>query len=72
MTHNTKAFAFMPIDKEDLETWRLGENAEFLELMQRSWQRMQLEGAIPLNEARRRLLADKPKETGPSPKLKRV
>lgn len=72
VTHGAKAFAFMPIDKEDVETWRLGENPEFLELMRRSWKRMQLEGAVPLDEARRRLLADKPKKTSPSPKRKRA
>ncbi len=49
-------FAVVPVDPDDLQTWQLGENPKFLELMQRSWERLHAEGAVPLAEARRRLL----------------
>jgi antitoxin (DNA-binding transcriptional repressor) of toxin-antitoxin stability system len=53
---NKPAFAFVPVDEEDLQTWRLGENAKFLELMRHSWDRLEAEGGISLEEAKRRLL----------------
>jgi hypothetical protein len=53
-------FAFVSVNKEDLQSWRLGENPEFLELMQHSWDRLRTEGGVSLAEARRRLLKDKP------------
>jgi antitoxin (DNA-binding transcriptional repressor) of toxin-antitoxin stability system len=57
ITQNNKpVFAFVPIDQDDIATWKLGENAAFLELMQHSWQRMHSEGGISLAEARRQLL----------------
>ena len=40
---------------ENLQTWQLGENPQFLELMRRSWQRLHAEGAVSLAEVRRRL-----------------
>ena len=49
-------FAVIPVDQNDLQTWQLGENPEFLELMRRSWKRLHTEGPVPLAEARRRLL----------------
>jgi antitoxin (DNA-binding transcriptional repressor) of toxin-antitoxin stability system len=51
-------FAFVPVDEEDLQTWRLGERPEFLELMQRSWDRLHTEGGVSLAEARKRLLKE--------------
>ena len=53
------AFAFVPVDQEDIQTWQLGENPEFLELMRQSWDRLHAEGGVSLAEARRRLLDDK-------------
>ena len=53
---NKPLLVVAPVDEEDLETWRLGENPEFLELMRRSWQRLNDEGAMDLEEARQRLL----------------
>jgi len=58
ITRGDKVFALMPVDEEDVQSWRLGENPEFLSLMRHSWERMQAEGSVPLEEARRRLLAD--------------
>ncbi|HEU5100765.1 MAG TPA: hypothetical protein VFU22_17170 [Roseiflexaceae bacterium] len=55
---NKPAFAFVAIDQNDIATWKLGENVDFLELMQYSWQRMQSEGGVSLAEARRRLLQE--------------
>jgi len=49
-------FAVVPVDQDDLQTWQLGENPDFLALMQRSWERLHTEGSVPLAEARRRLL----------------
>ena len=53
---NKPAFAFMPVDLEDLQTWQLGQNTEFLELMQHSWDRLHAEKKVSLTEARKRLL----------------
>jgi len=53
---NKPAFAFVPVDLDDLQTWQLGENTEFLELMQHSWDRLHAEKGISLTEARQRLL----------------
>lgn len=39
------------------ETWSLGENPEFLAVLQRSWDRLHAEGPVPLAEAWRRLVA---------------
>jgi len=58
LTHEDKVFAFMPVDKEDLRIWQLGENPEFLKLMRQSWKRMHAEGTVSLEEARRRLLGE--------------
>jgi len=43
---------------ENLQSWQLGENPQFLELMRRSWQRLHAEGTVSLAEARRRLLEE--------------
>ena len=51
-------FAVIPVDQEDLQTWQLGENPEFLAIMQRSWERLHAEGVISLTEARQRLLGE--------------
>ena len=48
--------AVIPVDQEDLQTWQLGENPQFLELMRRSWERLHAESPISLAEARQRLL----------------
>jgi hypothetical protein len=58
VTYGNRVFAFMPVDEEDVQSWRLGENPEFLALMRHSWERMQAEGSVPLEETRRRLLTD--------------
>lgn len=39
----------------DYEAWMLSENPEFMALIERSRQRYQREGGVPLNEVRRRL-----------------
>jgi hypothetical protein len=57
---NRPICAIMPLNEEDLQTWELGENPEFLALMQHSWQRLDTEGGVSLAEARRRLLAEQP------------
>jgi hypothetical protein len=51
-------FAFMPVSEDDVQTWQLGQNPEFLSLMEHSWQRAQSEGTMSLDEARRQLLSD--------------
>ena len=51
-------FAVVPVDQEDLQTWQLGENPEFLALMRRSWKRLHTEGPVSLAEARQRLLGE--------------
>ncbi|HEX9374057.1 MAG TPA: hypothetical protein VF897_23795 [Roseiflexaceae bacterium] len=59
ITHDNKpVFALVPVTEDDLQTWRLGENTEFLELMRSSWDRLHAEGGISLAEARKRLLND--------------
>jgi hypothetical protein len=59
VTQNDKpVLAFISVSEDDIQTWQLGENAEFLELMRRSWARLQVEGGISLAEARKRLLQD--------------
>jgi hypothetical protein len=55
---NKPICAVIQVDEEDLQTWRLGENPEFLAIMQRSWERLQREGGVSLPEARQRLLAE--------------
>ena len=54
---NKPVFAVILINEEDIQTWRLGENPDFLALMQRSWARLHEEGPVSLAEARRRLLS---------------
>ena len=51
-------YAVIPVDEEDLQTWQLGENPDFLAIMQHSWERLQREGTVSLAEARQRLLAE--------------
>ncbi len=58
LNKDTPEFARASVNDDDLETWSLGENPEFLAVLQRSWDRMHAEGPIPLAEARRCLLAD--------------
>ncbi len=53
---NKPAFAFVSVDLDDLQTWQLIENTEFLELMQHSWDRLRVEKGVSLTEARQRLL----------------
>ncbi len=55
---NKPVFALVAVDEEDLQTWQLGQNQDFLALMRRSWDRLQAEGGVPLAEARQRLLAE--------------
>ena len=47
--------AVVPIDESDAEAWQLGEDPDFLELIERSRARYRTEGGIPLDEVRRRL-----------------
>lgn len=55
---NNPAFALIALDEDDIQTWRLGQNPDFLALMQRSWERLRTEGSVSLEEARRRLLTE--------------
>jgi hypothetical protein len=55
---NKPVCAVMQVDEADLQTWQLGENPQFLAVMQRSWERLHREGAVPLAEAWQRLLAE--------------
>jgi hypothetical protein len=55
---NKPVCAIVQVDEEDWQTWQLGENPQFLAIMQRSWERLQREGAVALAEAREGLLAD--------------
>lgn len=55
---NKPVCAVVPLAEEDLQTWQLGENPEFLAVMQHSWDRLQAEGGVSLAEARRRLLTE--------------
>jgi len=55
---NKPVFALVAVDEEDLQTWQLGQNQDFLALMQRSWDRLHAEGGVSLAEARQRLLAE--------------
>jgi antitoxin (DNA-binding transcriptional repressor) of toxin-antitoxin stability system len=54
--HNRPLFAVIPVAPEDVETWQLGENPQFLLLMQRAWDRAAQEGFVTMEDARRRLL----------------
>ena len=56
---NRPVLAVIPVCQEDLQTWDLGENPEFLELMRQSWERLQAEGALSLADAQRQLLSEK-------------
>jgi prevent-host-death family protein len=49
----------MPLENTDIETVSLGENPQFLALIERSCERQQREGGISSNEMRRRLNANK-------------
>ncbi|OGO41424.1 MAG: hypothetical protein A2Z04_01040 [Chloroflexi bacterium RBG_16_57_9] len=49
------AYAILPIDESDVEAWQLGDNPDFLALIERSRARHNQEGGIPLQEVRRRL-----------------
>ena len=49
-------FAMIPVNAADIETWQLGDNPRFLELMERAWERAKTEGVMTLAEARERLL----------------
>lgn len=55
---NKPICAVVRLNEEDLQTWQLGENPEFLALMQHSWERLQREGPVSLAQARQRLLAE--------------
>jgi antitoxin (DNA-binding transcriptional repressor) of toxin-antitoxin stability system len=55
---NKPVFALVAVDEEDLQTWQLGQNQDFLALMRRSWDRLHAEGGVSLAEARQRLLAE--------------
>jgi antitoxin (DNA-binding transcriptional repressor) of toxin-antitoxin stability system len=55
---NKPIFALVAVDEEDLQTWQLGQNQDFLTLMRRSWDRLHAEGGVSLAEARQRLLAE--------------
>jgi hypothetical protein len=55
---NKPVCAVMQVDEADLQTWQLGENPQFLAVMQRSWERLHREEAVPLAEAWQRLLAE--------------
>ena len=56
--HDRPIFAIVPIEPEDVGTWQLGENPQFLLLMQRASERAKREGVVTLEEARRRLLSE--------------
>ncbi len=59
LTRNGKpAFAFIAVDEEDIQTWQLGQNQDFLALMRQSWDRLCAEGGIALAQARQRLLPE--------------
>lgn len=47
--------AVVEVDDLDLEAWSLGNNPQFLALLERSRERLRKEGGIPLAEVRRRL-----------------
>jgi len=51
-------FAFIAVDEEDVQTWQLGQNQDFLALMRQSWDRLHAEGGIALAQARQRLLPE--------------
>ena len=53
---NKPVFALVAVAEEDLQTWQLGQNQDFLALMRRSWDRLHDEGGVSLAEARERLL----------------
>jgi len=50
------AFIIARVREEDLQTWMLGENPDFLDIMRQSYQRMNQEGLVSLDEARTRLI----------------
>jgi antitoxin (DNA-binding transcriptional repressor) of toxin-antitoxin stability system len=54
--HDKPVFALVPVEAEDIATWQLGENPQFLALLQRAWDRARREGWVTLAEARQRLL----------------
>ena len=55
MHESVPAYAIVPLDETDYEAWVLSENPEFIALIERSRQRYQREGGVPLDEVRRQL-----------------
>lgn len=56
--------AVVEIDDLDLEAWSLGRDPRFIELLERSRERLRKEGGIPIAEVRRRLLGNGKRPTG--------
>jgi len=59
MHEGTPAYAIIPLDEFDYETWALSENEDFMAIIERSRERYRQEGGVPLDEVSRQLgLAD--------------
>ena len=54
-THGRPVAALVPLENSDLESVALGNNPQFLELIERSRTRVRDEGGISAEELRRRL-----------------
>jgi antitoxin (DNA-binding transcriptional repressor) of toxin-antitoxin stability system len=52
--HGTPVAALVAIENSDMETVALGENRDFIELIERSRSRVQAEGGISSGDLRRR------------------
>lgn len=55
MQDDTPAYAVVPLDEADYEAWVLSENPDFMALIERSRERYQREGGVPLDQVRRQL-----------------
>lgn len=56
--------AVIEIDELDVEAWSLGNNPQFIALLEKSRKRLREEGGIPLDEVRRRLGIPKRRGSG--------
>jgi hypothetical protein len=50
-----RTFALLEVDETDLEAWSLGQNADFLRIIERSRERAQSEGWLTTEQVRAQL-----------------
>jgi PHD/YefM family antitoxin component YafN of YafNO toxin-antitoxin module len=55
MREGIPAYAIIPLDEFDYETWALSENEDFMAIIEHSRQRFRQEGGVTLDEVKRQL-----------------